>query len=234
MEYIEFLIRLSVCIVLGILIGLERQWRHRMIGLRTNVLVCLGAFLFVTTAAQTNEDEIIRMAAQVISGIGFLGAGVILRDGINIKGLNTAATLWCAAAIGVLTATGLLIEAAIGTIFILFANIFLRLYAKKMINKNNIQMQENYLIKIVCKEEKEVIVKTLLTQKLNKENVSLNNLESINIDNDKIKIYANIIVPMNYKQLIEKTTSRIGIEPGVSSVNWKLQELIKETEDDDA
>ena len=104
MDLTTFLIRITICFALSILIGLERQLRHRMVGLRTNVLVCIGAFLFVYLSFGANivNSDTTRIAAQVVSGIGFLGAGVILRDGSKIKGLNTAATLWCVAAIGTL------------------------------------------------------------------------------------------------------------------------------------
>lgn len=93
MELKVFTIRILVCFALSIIIGLERQCRHRMVGLRTNVLVSLGAFLFVCVSFGSTTSDQTRIAAQVVSGIGFLGAGVILRDGSKIKGLNTAATL---------------------------------------------------------------------------------------------------------------------------------------------
>ena len=120
MEYLSFLGRISVCFILGVIIGLERQYRRRIAGIRTITLVSLGAFLFVSVSKLTIANDISRVAAQVVSGIGFLGAGIILRDGKNIRGLNTAATLWCSAAVGTLTALGLLIEACIGVAFILF------------------------------------------------------------------------------------------------------------------
>jgi len=129
MEYTDFLIRIAAALILSFLIGLERQWRRRAIGLRTNVLVCLGSFLFVSLPFLLKDVEFdFKVAAQVVSGIGFLGAGVILKDGANVKGLNTAATLWCSAAIGVLCASGLVLEAATGTLLVLLSNIVLRNY----------------------------------------------------------------------------------------------------------
>ena len=125
MDYLDFLIRISVCFVLGIIIGLERQYRRKTAGIRTITLVSLGAFLFVSISNLSQAGDVTRIAAQVVSGIGFLGAGVILRDGTNIRGLNTAATLWCSAAIGALTALGLLSEAVVGVAYILMANLFL-------------------------------------------------------------------------------------------------------------
>jgi putative Mg2+ transporter-C (MgtC) family protein len=97
---LDLTFRIFVAIALGAAIGLERQWRLRTAGIRTNALVSVGAALFVIVGAVglggPNADPT-RVAAQVVSGIGFLGAGVILRDGFNIRGLTTAATLLCAA-----------------------------------------------------------------------------------------------------------------------------------------
>ncbi|GAA3507522.1 putative Mg2+ transporter-C (MgtC) family protein [Streptosporangium album] len=103
----EFALRLAAGAGCGALIGIERQWRARMAGLRTNALVAAGATLFVLySVAVGDTGSPTRVASYVVSGIGFLGAGVILRDGFKVRGLNTAATLWCSAAIGVLAASG--------------------------------------------------------------------------------------------------------------------------------
>ena len=135
MTYLDFLCRISICFVLGLIIGIERQYRRRVAGMRTITLVALGSFLFVSISFLTNPVDITRIAAQVVSGIGFLGAGVIIRDGQNIRGLNTAATLWCSAAVGTLTALGFIVEAVIGVLYILASNIILRIISKKMMNK---------------------------------------------------------------------------------------------------
>lgn len=97
----EFLLRALTALILGSLIGFERQWTRHPAGL-TNILVCLGSFFFTSFSFIFTSDpllhdirDITRVAAQVVTGIGFLGAGVIMRQGLNIKGLNTAATIWC-------------------------------------------------------------------------------------------------------------------------------------------
>ncbi|MBV8651001.1 MAG: MgtC/SapB family protein, partial [Alphaproteobacteria bacterium] len=100
-DLIEALGRLGLALVLGSAIGFERQWHQKMAGLRTNALVALGASGFVVFSAMVGPaGDPTRIAAQVVSGIGFLGAGIILRQGINVHGLNTAATLWCSAMVG--------------------------------------------------------------------------------------------------------------------------------------
>lgn len=120
-------LNLFVALVCGALIGSERQVRRRMAGLRTNALVALGAAGFVVfSTLYPDEVSPTRVAAQVVSGIGFLGAGIIFRHGLNVHGLNTAATLWCSAAVGITAGAGWLVHAALLTGLIVFVNLGLR------------------------------------------------------------------------------------------------------------
>ena len=127
-----FAFRLCLALVCGVLIGLERQLRQRSAGLTTNSLVAVGACVFILISetvianalaegGPVNNDNL-RVLSQVVTGIGFLGAGVILRDGFTIHGLNSAATLWCSAAMGCLCGYGFWREAIIAVCFILFIN----------------------------------------------------------------------------------------------------------------
>lgn len=117
--------------VFGAMIGAERQFRQRTAGLRTNALVAIGAAAFVDLAERIGGDvSAIRVIAYVVSGVGFLGAGVIMKEGQNVRGLNTAATLWCSAAIGACTGCDMIAEAALLTAFILGANTVLRVLVK--------------------------------------------------------------------------------------------------------
>lgn len=127
MGILEFTLRLGVALVLGAAIGFERSRRQGLAGIRTNALVACGAAQFVMLSSLLGAGDPTRIAAQVVSGIGFLGAGVILRDGsMNVRGLNTAATLWGAAAVGSLTGAGFILYALPGTLAIVFANLVLR------------------------------------------------------------------------------------------------------------
>jgi putative Mg2+ transporter-C (MgtC) family protein len=90
---IQFCVRVGVALLLGSVIGLERQLRRHPAGLKTNALVSTGSALFILFGVGTAGDAELRIAAQVVSGIGFLGAGLILRDGLHVRGLNTAATV---------------------------------------------------------------------------------------------------------------------------------------------
>jgi putative Mg2+ transporter-C (MgtC) family protein len=123
-DYREVILRLAAAVAAGGIIGAEREWRQKRAGLRTNVLVAVGAAVFCLIAASAeNETSQTRIAAQIASGIGFLGAGVILRDGLNVRGLDTAATLWCAAAAGATAGSGLFAIALSASAIIFAVNV---------------------------------------------------------------------------------------------------------------
>ena len=130
MEIKEFAIRLLVAMVAGIVIGLERQLHHKSAGTRTNALVAMGSAIFVMISLQITGDkggDATRIIGQIVTGIGFLGAGVILHQGINIQGLTTAATIWCSSGIGCLAAAGYFAEVAVCVVAVVFVNVLLRL-----------------------------------------------------------------------------------------------------------
>jgi putative Mg2+ transporter-C (MgtC) family protein len=126
--WLEFLTNLLVALGLGAVIGVERQLRNHEAGLKTNALVAAGSALFVMMARTFGEPD--RIVAQILPGIGFLGAGMILRDGIHVRGLNTAATLWCSAAVGTLAGVGALSSSAMAAVTVMVANIGLRVVAE--------------------------------------------------------------------------------------------------------
>ena len=153
MDWREFAIRLLVAFLLGSAIGLERQWRQRMAGLRTNALVATGASLFVMLSVLTpDEASPTRIAAQVVSGIGFLAGGVILREGLTVRGLNTAATIWCAAAIGTLAGSGYFSQALVGSVAVLASNLILRPLGHR-INQEPLRGSEVELCYLKCQKK---------------------------------------------------------------------------------
>lgn len=126
-DFFDTLVSLAVAFVLGMLIGAERQYRTRTAGLRTNVLVAVGAAAFVDLAMHlAGADGAVRVIAYVVSGIGFLGAGVIMKEGMNVRGLNTAATLWSSAAVGCCAGGDLVAQAVALTVFVIAGNTLLR------------------------------------------------------------------------------------------------------------
>src|SRR6201989_1733201 len=126
-DFIDTLVSLTTAFVLGTLIGAERQYRQRTAGLRTNVLVSVGAAAFVDLAMHLNgADGGVRVIAYVVSGIGFLGAGVIMKQGMDVRGLNTAATLWASAAVGSCAGADMVAQAVALTVFVIARNTLLR------------------------------------------------------------------------------------------------------------
>ena len=228
MDLKNFIIRITICFILSILVGIERQYRHKTVGLRTNVLVSLGSFMFVSVSFNSLDTDYTRIAAQVVSGIGFLGAGVILRDGNRIKGLNTAATLWCVAAIGVLTAFGLIIEAAIGTLFILLSNILLRLISHKIMNK--VKTQENCVIEIICDKDEERIIRNLIIKLTNKYNLTIKGFQKISLDNNQVNLKINII--SNDKFYFDEIAKYITTSSNIDSIYIEHNKLIKSDNED--
>lgn len=158
--------RLLLAFVLGTVIGLERQWRHKIAGVKTNALVAGGAALFILLSEKITGDTSAagRIAANIVTGIGFLGAGVMMRNGTNVTGINTAATIWCSAAIGSLAGLGYWYESLVGTAFVVAGNILLRPIGEKIDNRIR-QIKSSvhvYLVTVNCKHGKLERVKTNL------------------------------------------------------------------------
>lgn len=228
MELKTFIIRILFCFILSILVGLERQFRHKTVGLRTNVLVSLGAFMFVSMSFNLNNTDTTRIAAQVVSGIGFLGAGIILKDGDRVKGLNTAATLWCVASIGVLTASGMIIEALIGTLFILISNIILRILSQKIMNK--VKSQENCILDINCEPNEEKTIKNLIIKLTNRYNLNIKKFEKITISEKEINLKINII--SSDKLYFDEMAKIITTSANINSLYIEHNKLINSDNED--
>lgn len=202
---IPYLLNLLAALALGALIGAERQWRQRMAGLRTNALVAVGAAVFILSSVTTSPDSPGRIAAQVVSGIGFLGAGVIMREGMNIRGLNTAATLWCSAGIGVLCGLGEFGPAVTAALVILCANILLREAAQRINARPVIHatdLVQDYKIRAVCHEKDEILVRTVILQALNGSHVRLHSLSSADTSGGKLEVCAEVrATPAEQKEI---------------------------------
>ena len=120
MNFLDFAIGLSVCFLLSFVLGLERQYRRRSLGLRTMILVALGSYMFVSFSFLISgyQIDVSRIASQVVAGIGFLGAGTILRDGFSVKGLTTAASLLAVTCIGLVVGAGFYLGGIIATLIV--------------------------------------------------------------------------------------------------------------------
>ncbi|GKX55398.1 magnesium transporter [Leminorella grimontii] len=226
MAMTPFILNLLLAMLLGAIIGAERQWRQRMAGLRTNALVATGAAAFILSSMTAEPTSAGRIAAQIVSGIGFLGAGVIMREGLNVRGLNTAATLWCSAAIGVLCGLGQYWNAALATMVILCANILLREAAQR-INlqppQQAVDLEQHYRIQVTCAEQDEILVRTLILQSLNGMTMRLQSLRSADIATPgRLEVFAEIGASPAAQKHIENIVCRISLEKSVSAVHWRV------------
>lgn len=165
----EFIIRIGVALILGFLLGLEREVTNKTAGLRTHILVCLGACAFtiisiygfptfaggdnVVVENSTGIRDTGRVAAQVVSGIGFIGAGAVLRNGPMIIGLTTAATLWISAAIGMTCGVGMYGLATLTTVSSVAVLTVIRIFERKIL-PSSVKKTRRYKITLYCSTEK--------------------------------------------------------------------------------
>lgn len=224
----EFIFRLVLSFGLGLLIGVERQYRQRLAGLRTNTLVSVGSALFIMLSESiTGDASPSRVAAQIVSGIGFLGAGVIMKEGLNVKGLNTAATLWCSAAVGSLSGMGLWMEAGLGAGAIIFLHIALRPLAY-FVNRKIVQTDvlfTRYAIEIQTKSSVESHIREILLHTLENEVFQLKSLKSKDDDTGKlVTIEADVQSEGKQDTLVEKIIGILVREKEVTGARWEVLE----------
>jgi putative Mg2+ transporter-C (MgtC) family protein len=224
LTWLELFVRLGIAFAFGALIGAERQWRQRTAGLRTYSLVSIGAALFILLASLTGaEAEATRIAAQVITGVGFLGAGVLMRTGLSVHGLNTASTIWCSAAIGVLSGSGFFVAAFLGTAFVLGINIFLRPLAD-WIGRHSKDKGEHeilYGMQLLCRNRQESRARTLLIQLLTGSPLLLQKIESeVGLDETKTVINVTLSAADRIDAQVEQIASRLTLERDIVGVSW--------------
>lgn len=206
LPYAEFTGRLCAALLFGAMIGLERQKRQRRAGLRTNALVALGSASFVSLSVLVDNDTSpTRVISQVVSGVGFLGAGAIIRDGMSVRGLNTAATLWSAAAVGALSGTGFIIHSFIAASLVVFAHVALRPLGYRIdLQKPDRQSELDvvYRAEIICHGGQEGYIRTRLLQMVGVGLLQLRKLRSYDlIDNDDAsQEYHNMLLSYEHKE----------------------------------
>lgn len=220
---IDTLVSLSSAFILGGLIGFERQFRQRTAGLRTNVLVALGAAIFVDMANRLGGAEgAVRVVAYVVSGIGFLGAGVIMREEGNVRGLNTAATLWASAAVGACCGADLILEALLGTLFVLAANTLLR----PIVNNINrqpldvISSEVTYMVYVIARRHQQKAALALLEAELERSNYPASDLDVHAFGQDEVEIEGTLIATSVDGDELDALIARISTSPLVVQAFW--------------
>ncbi len=212
--------------MLGLAIGFERQWRQRTAGLRTNVLVTVGAAAFCDLGMRLGgADGAIRIIAYVVSGIGFLGAGVIVKDGTNIRGLNTAATLWCSAAIGAFTGSGLFADAAAITVAVLCGNTVLRPLVN-WINRrpfDTAMTEAEYRVHVVCRDEAVSAVRDLLDSALIVARFPVREVEKLSAADGQAELAAVLMATTAEEAELDAVVTALERSPLVRSATWSVE-----------
>ncbi|MGO9486220.1 MAG: MgtC/SapB family protein, partial [Rhodomicrobium sp.] len=217
--------RLATALLAGAAIGAERQWHQKMAGLRTNALVALGAGGFVAFSAAVGEGDPTRIAAQVVSGIGFLGAGIILREGINVRGLNTAATLWCSAMAGTFAGGGYHLLALGAAAFVVAVNIGMRplvLRLNRRMHDGSEEGDARYNISVTCRSTEEAHVRSLLLHAVSQATLGLRRIESEDLaDAGKVCVTAETAAGPRKDAALEQIVGRLSLEPFVTAASWE-------------
>lgn len=216
---------LVTALACGAVIGSERQVRQRMAGLRTNALVALGACGFVTFSEllDVTDTSPSRVAAQVVSGIGFLGAGIIFRDGFEIHGINTAATLWCSAAVGLISATGQAHYALLMTGLVVFVNLGLRPLVKllKRYTAAGQPVQRTWSIHLDCKADSESAMRALILRTLTLAGLRLQEIQGAAPGDGAVSLTALVTGEGVTDAMMDQTIQRLAAEPGVMRLRWQ-------------
>ena len=163
MNWMDFMMRILLAVLLGFLIGLERQITGHTAGIRINVLISMGSCLFLMFPIITGSDEVYRIASYIVSGVGFLCSGVIFKDGGTVRGLNTAATLWCSA------------------VFLFMAS-SVSMKVRPVTGWE--ESEKLYRISITCREAKETDIRALLINGNTSRTLYLNHLDSGDVVGD--------------------------------------------------
>ena len=223
MAFLNTVLALAVAFVLGTAIGFERQWRQRSAGLRTTVLVAVGAAAFSDLGlGLSGNDGAVRIIAYVVSGIGFLGAGVILKDGTSIRGLNTAATLWCSASVGTFAGAGRPAEAAAVTAFVLAGNTLLRPLVN-WINRRPITegtTEAHYSVFVTCDRSNLADVRDLLDEVLSRASYPVRKVEVRSESESQVELEADLIPIAADPAELDQAVAELENSPLISSATW--------------
>jgi putative Mg2+ transporter-C (MgtC) family protein len=226
MDVLWFTLNVGAALAMGAALGLERQFRGHPAGLRTNALVCVGAALFVSlTHLMGDSGSPTRIASYIVSGIGFLGGGVILREGFTVRGMNTAATLWCSAAVGVLAGAGFALYGLVGTLTVLAVHLGLRPLALWVDarRKTAPDVEVGYRMRVICGEKDQSLIRTILLRHVNAHaHMMVQGVSTQEGDQpDRAAVVIDIFSTQRNDKAMEDLVRRLDIEPGVLAVSWE-------------
>lgn len=224
-EFLNSFVSLLVALVLGTLIGAERQYRQRNAGLRTNALVALGASAFVDLGMRLMGNQgATQVLAYVASGVGFLGAGVILKEGMNIRGLNTAATIWCSAVTGAFAGADHPAEALLLCAFVLAGNTFLRplvtFIERAPIDES--QTESTYEIRVVTDDASRDALRELIEERLDAAKYPARDIREAPRE-DGVEIVATLAAPSVEAAELDAVVASLAREAAVAHASWSAR-----------
>lgn len=221
-ELINTLVSLFVALALGAVIGAERQYRQRTAGLRTNALVALGASAFVDLGMRLNGNlGAVQVLAYVASGVGFLGAGVILKEGANIRGLNTAATIWCSAVTGAFAGADRPVEALLLAAFVLGGNTFLRPLVR-LIERAPIDesaAEAIFEVRVTVSESRRDVVRDQLVERLEAANYPVRDIDELEREGD-VELVATLSATSVVARELDAVAAELEKLAGVRYATW--------------
>ena len=224
-DFLDTLVSLFTAFVLGTLIGAERQYRQRTAGLRTNVLVAVGAAAFVDLAMHlAGADGAVRVISYVVSGIGFLGAGVIMKQGMDVRGLNTAATLWASAAVGSCAGADMVAQAVALTVFIIAGNTLLRplVNAINRIPLNEKALEATYYFKVAVTTEALPDIRDRLVEKLESAKYPVADVDVVEIGDDILEVVAKLVATAVDPNELNAVAVDLQGQAGVRHATWEV------------
>jgi putative Mg2+ transporter-C (MgtC) family protein len=219
---------LFVAFVFGAVIGAERQYRQRSAGLRTNVLVSVCAAAFVDLANHlAGADGSVRVIAYVVSGIGFLGAGAIMKEGMNVRGLNTAATLWASAAVGSCAGADMVAQSAALTLFVVAGNTLLRplVNAIDRIPLNEHASEANYEVIVTTDAINAADARDNLNERLEAAKYPIREINVVHRSNDNVEIAARLVSLAVDPRDLDTVVAELSKLTGVRHATWNVSTL---------
>jgi putative Mg2+ transporter-C (MgtC) family protein len=222
--------RLTLALILGACIGAERQWRQRAAGLRTNTLVCFGAAAFVDLGL-TLAPGATQVIAYVVSGVGFLGAGAIMKDGGNVRGLNTAATLWCSAAVGACAGAGEMLDAVFVTALLIAINSALRPLSRFIDRRSlaHLDTRVAYRLRVFCDTDHQTEAEYEVTRAIASHALVLRELRAENVEGAENSVVQAVLESdADAGKTMDAIVERLRAFPWAHSVEWA--KTVAETE----
>lgn len=226
---LDVLIRISLAIGCGLLIGLERQITGHLGGIKTNILISLGSCIFVLFSFLVGENvDKTRIAAQVVTGVGFLCSSVIMKNGVSVNGINTSATIWCTSAVGILCSLGMWRISILVTCLLILANLIFYPIAEKIptLRKFNDEEENNFLLSVRCDDSDIFNLRKYIVDILDETAFVLTGIE-INQNEKNYNHQTNIELTLHYSgkqdnSLMENIVTSLCKNEQIFGVNWKM------------